>query len=140
MASLIAADREEWVIAHGQPKANNILITSNGPVMIDWDTVRLAPPTRDLWMTGGHQHCAELTARRLPPEELDFYRLCWDLADLCSYGFWFCGPHEAHTRHRTRVARCRRDLRASVRWRSGAALSQAERIPSSKSGDQFSKG
>ena len=38
MASLIAADRDEWVITHGEPKANNILITSNGPVMIDWDT------------------------------------------------------------------------------------------------------
>src|SRR6476659_368080 len=36
-----------WIIVesatHGQPKINNILITRNGPVMIDWDTIRLAP-------------------------------------------------------------------------------------------------
>jgi spectinomycin phosphotransferase len=94
MASLLAADHMGWVITHGEPKINNILITSNGPVMIDWDTVRLAPPTRDLWMTGGHQRYAELTGRQLPSEQLDFYRLRWDLADLCSYGSWFCRPHE----------------------------------------------
>ena len=95
MVSLIAADREDWVITHGEPKANNILITSNGPVMIDWDTVRLGPPTRDLWMIGGHQRYTALTGRVLPSEQLDFYRLRRDLADLCSSGSWFCKPHEA---------------------------------------------
>ncbi len=44
MASLLAADHTGWVITHGEPKINNILITRNGPVMIDWDTVRLARP------------------------------------------------------------------------------------------------
>jgi hypothetical protein len=46
-------------------------------------------------MTGGHQSYAELTGRQLPSEQLDLYRLRWDLADLCSYGSWFCRPHEA---------------------------------------------
>jgi hypothetical protein len=55
---------------HGEPKANNILIISKVPVMIDWDTVRPAPPSRDLWMTGGHQRYTELIRLRLPPEEL----------------------------------------------------------------------
>jgi hypothetical protein len=95
MASLLAADHTGWVITHGEPKINNILITRNGPVMIDWDTVRLAPAARDLWMTGGYQRYAELTGRQLPSDQLDFYRLHWDLADLCSYGLWFCRPHEA---------------------------------------------
>jgi aminoglycoside phosphotransferase (APT) family kinase protein len=58
-AALMAADHTVWVVTHGEPKINNILITSNGPVMIDWDTVRLAPPARDLWMTGGHERYAE---------------------------------------------------------------------------------
>lgn len=95
IASLLATDHTGWVITHGEPKINNILITSNGPVMIDWDTVRLAPPTRDLWMTSGHQRYTELTGRQLPSEELDFYGLRWDLADLCSYGSWLCRPHVA---------------------------------------------
>jgi phosphotransferase family enzyme len=38
MASLLATDRTSWVITHGEPKINNILITRDGPVMIDWDT------------------------------------------------------------------------------------------------------
>jgi hypothetical protein len=46
-------------------------------------------------MTGGHQRYTELTKRQLPPQQLDFYRLRWDLADLCSYGAWICGPHQA---------------------------------------------
>jgi hypothetical protein len=71
------------------------VITSNGPVMIDWDTVRLGPPTRDLWMIGGHQRYTALTGRVPSSEQLDFYRLRWDLADLCSSGSWFCRPHEA---------------------------------------------
>ncbi len=46
-------------------------------------------------MTGGYQRYAELTGRQLTSEQLDFYRLRWDLADLCSYGSWFYRPHEA---------------------------------------------
>jgi spectinomycin phosphotransferase len=71
------------------------LITRDGPVMIDWDTVRLAPPARDLWMTDGHERYGDLTGRQLPSDQLDFYRLRWDLADLCSYGSWFRRSHEA---------------------------------------------
>ena len=40
LAVSIAADRRDWVITHGEPKANNIMITQDGPVLIDWDTAR----------------------------------------------------------------------------------------------------
>ena len=35
LAVNIAADRGDWVITHGEPKANNIMITEDGPVLID---------------------------------------------------------------------------------------------------------
>jgi hypothetical protein len=39
-----------WAITHGEPHPGNILRTPAGPELIDGDTVRLAPPERDLWM------------------------------------------------------------------------------------------
>lgn len=37
------------VITHGEPHPGNVIRTATGPVLIDWDTVGLAPPERDLW-------------------------------------------------------------------------------------------
>lgn len=95
LAVSIAADRDDWVITHGEPKANNIMITQDGPVLIDWDTARVAPPERDLWMTGAHQRYFALTGRRIRPDRLDFFRLRWELADLASFGSWLRQPHRA---------------------------------------------
>ena len=95
LAVSIAADRGDWVIRHGEPKANNIMITQDGPVLVDWDTARAAPPERDLWMTGAHQRYFALTGRRMRPDRLDFFRLRWELADLASFGSWLRQPHRA---------------------------------------------
>ena len=83
-----------WVITHGEPKANNTMITAHGPVLVDWDTVQLAPPARDLWMTGSIDTYASLTGREVPDEQLEFYRLRWDLQDLCAAARWFTRPHQ----------------------------------------------
>jgi spectinomycin phosphotransferase len=73
------------------------MITASGPVLVDWDTVRVAPPTRDLWMMGSIDTYASLTGRDVPVEQLEFYRLRWDLKDLCGSARWFTGPHERTT-------------------------------------------
>lgn len=93
MVSEAAGDRSDWVITHGEPKPNNTMITAAGPMLIDWDTVRLAPPGRDLWMTGGVEDYSRLTGRQVPTRQLDLYRLRWDLEDLGSYSNWFARPH-----------------------------------------------
>lgn len=94
VASTLTADRSTWVVTHGELKADNTMVTAGGPVLVDWDTVRLAPPARDLWMTGSVEEYVSRTGREVPAEELDFYRLRWDLADLCSFAAWFTEPHE----------------------------------------------
>ncbi|SDT18833.1 phosphotransferase [Microlunatus soli] len=93
MVSETAGDRSDWVVTHGEPKPNNTMITAAGPMLIDWDTVRLAPAARDLWMTGGVQDYTRSTGRTIVSEELDLYRLRWDLEDLGSYSSWFAGRH-----------------------------------------------
>ena len=97
VAATLGAEREMWVITHGEPKANNTMITASGPVLVDWDTVQVAPPARDLWMMGSVDAYASLTGRDVPVEQLEFYRLRWDLKDLCGSARWFTGPHERTT-------------------------------------------
>jgi len=94
VASTLAAERGTWVITHGEPKANNTMITASGPVLVDWDTVQLAPPARDLWMMGSIDTYTSLTGREVPVDQLKFYRLRWDLKDLCGAARWFTGPHQ----------------------------------------------
>jgi hypothetical protein len=93
MAATIGGQGDAWVITHGEPKPNNTMITASGPVLVDWDTVQLAPPARDVWMTGSAERYTRATGRHVPPEQLDFYRLRWDLKDLCGTAKTFARPH-----------------------------------------------
>jgi hypothetical protein len=112
LAITVAAAPEDWVVTHGEPKPNNTIVTTAGPVLVDWDTVRIAPPARDVWMTGSAADYARATGRAVSVDQLRFYRLGWDLKDLCTYAHWLTGPHErtADTERAWRgsVAVCRR--------------------------------
>lgn len=93
----LRTDRRSWVITHGEPKQDNVMTTATGPVLIDWETLRLAPPARDLWMSGEREDIDEytrMTGHEVAPDDLDLFALRWDLADLSSYASWFAGPHE----------------------------------------------
>ena len=60
-----ASAEVSWVVTHGEPHAGNVMRTSEGRVLVDWDTVALAPPERDLWMlVAGGADAADLYARR----------------------------------------------------------------------------
>lgn len=89
----------DWVVTHGEPHAGNVIGTEDGYVLVDWDTVALAPPARDLWM---------LT------DEAGFFGLRWDLADLASFTAFLRAPHaddpdtrKAHEGVATILARAR---------------------------------
>ncbi|MEV4344256.1 aminoglycoside phosphotransferase family protein [Actinoplanes sp. NPDC049596] len=75
----------DWVITHGEPHPGNIMWTAEGPRLIDWDTVQLAPAERDLWMlTGAMIDAPEPAGAELPPG-VEFYRHWWILADIANY-------------------------------------------------------
>lgn len=68
-------------------------------LLIDWDTVGLAPPERDLWMVAGDgtsaaDHYAELTGRRVSGAAIDLYRLRWSLDDIALFVREIRDPHE----------------------------------------------
>ena len=85
-------------MTHGEPHPVNFLRTDAGRVLVDWDTVALAPPERDLWMvlrdTGDDAtRYTDATGHRPDPVALEFFRLMWDLSDLAAYIDVVRSPH-----------------------------------------------
>ena len=86
------------VITHGEPHPGNVLRSGNTLLLIDWDTVGVALPERDLWhLTGaGSPEAAlycELTGRVVSDVALAAYRLRWQLDDLGLNVALFRSPH-----------------------------------------------
>lgn len=82
-----AARRRRWVVTHGEPGLPNQLVRDADPtrglVLVDWESVQLAPPERDL--------------RELPtagdPAMREMFDLEWRLDEISQYADWFAGPH-----------------------------------------------
>jgi spectinomycin phosphotransferase len=88
LAAGVAERGGEWVVTHGEPHAANVMRTGDRHVLVDWDTVALAPPERDLWMVVGE---AEHTGA--DPEAVDYFRLTWDLKDIAERLNVLRSPH-----------------------------------------------
>jgi len=88
------ADRGRAVLTHGEPHPGNTMRTKDGWRLIDWDTVKVAPPERDLWMLGdrlaGYTAATGVDVR---PELLELFRLRWTLTDLAIEVNRFRRPH-----------------------------------------------
>ncbi|WP_230858848.1 phosphotransferase [Actinoplanes aureus] len=110
LAAIVGADRTGWVVTHGEPHPGNFLRTATGTLLIDWDTVRVAPPERDLWMlTAGFADMLgveaagddeavlgryrELTGHTISADALALYRRWWELADVAVYAGELRRPH-----------------------------------------------
>jgi spectinomycin phosphotransferase len=80
------------VVTHGEPHPLNLIRTGAGLTLVDWDTVALARPERDLWMIAGMGDGSgslvalyrELTGSVLDPEVLVAYGRLWALTDLAA--------------------------------------------------------
>jgi spectinomycin phosphotransferase len=75
--------RKQWVVTHGEPHPGNFLRTPGGLRLVDWDTTRLAPAERDLW----------LVEDRPEDPAYAFFRLRWRLADIASFAAELSMPH-----------------------------------------------
>jgi spectinomycin phosphotransferase len=96
----VAARSTRWVVTHGEPHPVNFIRTEAGRMLVDWDTVALGPPERDLWMvlrdTGDDAtRYAESTSHQPDAVALDFFHLMWDLSDLAAYIDVARSPHVA---------------------------------------------
>jgi spectinomycin phosphotransferase len=78
------------VITHGEPHPGNVMRVGSRLMLIDWDTVGLGPPERDLWWLIGQagpasRRYADLTGRAVDPAGLAWYRLRWALDDISAF-------------------------------------------------------
>jgi Phosphotransferase enzyme family len=93
------SDPGPLVVTHGEIHPGNVMVTSEGWVIVDWDTALLAPPERDLWRLaqgGGSVLQAYADATGTAPNEwlVDLYGIRWDLAEVASFAAGFWKPHE----------------------------------------------
>jgi len=95
----VMASDAPWVITHGEPHAQNVMITDDGPVLIDWDTALIGPPERDLWMLTsdgddlGLDAYSEIAGHRPNRDAVMLYRLWWALCEVAGYTAEFRRPH-----------------------------------------------
>ena len=90
------------VVTHGEPHPGNLIRTGAGLSLVDWDTVAVARPERDLWMMVDgdeslHSAYRDLTGVTLDREALAGYRLLWALSDAVSFTARLRGEHRQNT-------------------------------------------
>lgn len=86
------------VLTHGEPHSGNTMLTPTGWRLIDWDTVLVSPPERDLWLIEPGDGSifaayAEATGVLPRPSTIMLYQLRWALADIAVEVCRFRRPH-----------------------------------------------
>jgi spectinomycin phosphotransferase len=94
----VARGSADWVVTHGEPHAANMMRTDESHVLLDWDTVALAPRERDLWMLMDETAedatvYTDATGHQVDEVAVDFFRLTWDLADIAAFADVLRLPH-----------------------------------------------
>jgi spectinomycin phosphotransferase len=96
----VAARNADQVVTHGEPHPGNLIRADGQYRLVDWDTVALALPERDLWMlddgsAGRLAPYTEATGRPIDHSAIALYRLAWTLADLTAYSSLLRSEHRA---------------------------------------------
>ncbi len=89
----LAADarRREWVPTHGEPHSRNqVRLPDGGVVLVDWESLKLAPRERDL---RGIVDAGRADLVDADPAMLELFDLEWRLDEISQYAVWFGSPH-----------------------------------------------
>lgn len=116
LAAQARGSPERMVLTHGEPHPGNLIETDSGWRLVDWDTVLVAPPERDLWIVepgdGSITSAYEAaTGRAVLPSVLELYRLTWQLADIALFVDQLRQPHDDTADVRTAWTALRQNLR-----------------------------
>jgi spectinomycin phosphotransferase len=87
LAGLVETAGGASVVTHGEPHPGNLIRSDGGILLVDWDTMGLAPPERDLWMLddgspGALKPYTEVTGRPVDSTAISLFRLAWILSDI----------------------------------------------------------
>lgn len=120
LAEKVSRERERMVITHGEPHAANVIVAADGYRLVDWDTVLVAPPERDLGMVGGGQDVLDAysaaTGVAVRQDAMDLYRIWFDLSEISGYIRGFYGPHVESTDSAESWRNLTHFLRPRERW------------------------
>lgn len=98
LAEAVTAAGVDFVVTHGEPHAANVVHTADGPVLIDWDTVRWAPKERDLWsfvgLEGWRQGYGD---GPVLSDAVEAYQLQWKLSEIADFGKLLAGARAANS-------------------------------------------
>ena len=99
LARVLERRAQDVVVTHGEPHPGNLIQTESGLRLVDWDTVALALPERDLWMLDDRSadpfaSYRRVTGRAVDRTAISFYRLAWTLSDIASLTQVFRVSHE----------------------------------------------
>lgn len=78
------AGRRTWVPTHGEPHERNLLETPSGMLLVDWESLRLGPPERDLRV---------LDPAAGDPLMTEMFDIEWRLDEIAQYAAWFEAAH-----------------------------------------------
>jgi spectinomycin phosphotransferase len=96
LADQVRATGAAHVLTHGEPHPGNVIFAHGRVLLIDWDTVALALPERDLWMLDtddDRDRYLHASGRPVDGAAIDLYRLRWHLDDIASTVQLFRSPH-----------------------------------------------
>ena len=98
IAGEVLAAPDRFVLTHGEPHPGNTLVTDRGLVLIDWDTVLIAPPERDLWSLAGNDRqlldaYTAATGTGVQEAAMVCYAVRWDLDEIAGYVTLLRHPH-----------------------------------------------
>jgi spectinomycin phosphotransferase len=123
LAAEVAASPGDLVITHGEPHGRNIIRAYGELLLVDWDTVALAPPERDLWMVDDGsgdalEEYADATGRKVRQSAIDLYRLGWDLDEVAAYTSRLRGEHRENADSEASAGFLEEYVRLLPRWDS----------------------
>jgi spectinomycin phosphotransferase len=84
------------VLTHGEPHPGNVVFANDQVLLVDWDTVALALPERDLWMldtSAERSRYTHASGRPVDDAATDLYRLRWKLDDIAAFVHVLRSPH-----------------------------------------------
>ena len=87
---------ERWVPTHGEPHERNQLITAEGCLLVDWESLKLAPRERDLRVLVD----AGATDIDASWSMVEMFDLEWRLDEVSQYADWFESPHSGNASDR----------------------------------------
>jgi spectinomycin phosphotransferase len=96
LADRVRATGAAPVLTHGEPHPGNVVFADGRVLLVDWDTVALALPERDLWMLDTADERARYTqasGRPVDGAAIRLYQLRWHLDDIASFVHQFRSPH-----------------------------------------------